>query len=115
MTARSACAFPRRAFRVKSEDKDMQNDIFSSLPSGSLFTVSWRGSRRPERRGADPAHALDMGEMYYFGQGAEQNLAEAAKWFRKAAEQGVPAAAGYLGALCELGRGVRQDFGEAAG
>ena len=113
MTARSACAFPRRAFRVKSEDKDMQNDIFSSLPSGSLFTVSWRGSRRPERRGADPAHALDMGEMYYFGQGAEQNLAEAAKWFRKAAEEGDPEAAGYLGEMYYLGRGVRQDFKEA--
>ena len=63
----------------------MQNDIFSGLPSGSLFTVSWRGSRRPERREADQAHALEMGEMYYFGQGAEQNLTKAAKWFRKAA------------------------------
>ena len=75
----------------------MQNDIFSGLPSGSLFTVSWRGSRRPERREADQAHALEMGEMYYFGQGAEQNLTKAAKWFRKAAAEGDAEAQRFMG------------------
>lgn len=30
----------------------------------------------------------DLGEMYYFSKGGLQNYEEAAKWFRKAAENG---------------------------
>ena len=40
--------------------------------------------RRPER-------FLETGEKYYFGDGAEQDYAEAVKWFLKAAEFGTDA------------------------
>jgi uncharacterized protein len=33
---------------------------------------------------------LNLGDMYFFGKGVPKNLAEAAKWYRKAAEQGNP-------------------------
>ncbi|MBT5378797.1 MAG: trypsin-like serine protease, partial [Opitutae bacterium] len=43
-----------------------------------------------------------------------QDFKEAAKWFRKAAEQGYAAAQTNLGGMYYSGEGVRQDFKEAA-
>ena len=39
--------------------------------------------------------------------------AEAEKWYRKAAEQGIAEAQNNLGLMCVLGRGVPQDDAEA--
>lgn len=47
--------------------------------------------------------------MYANGQGVRQDDAQAAQWFRKAAEQGVAKAQYNLGIAYESGRGVRQD------
>ena len=41
-------------------------------------------------------------------------MAEAAKWYRKAAEQGLAGAQYCLGACYNNGEGVEQDFEEAA-
>lgn len=46
--------------------------------------------------------------------GAKPDPAEAAKWFRRAAEQGYTDAHAELGALYEKGRGVARDDAEAA-
>ncbi len=40
---------------------------------------------------------LKLGEMYYHGQGVEQNYGKAMRWIRKAAKQGNPRAQYYLG------------------
>lgn len=53
-------------------------------------------------------HAL--GIMYYQGRGVEQNSVEAAKWFQRAAEQGVAASQVKLGELYSTGNGVTQDY-----
>ena len=47
--------------------------------------------------------------MYYNGQGVQQDYAEAAKWTRKAAEQGYAPAQADLGVLYWNGQGVQQD------
>jgi TPR repeat protein len=52
--------------------------------------------------------------MYASGQGVTRDDAEAAKWFRHAAEQGVPGAQTNLGLLLAKGQGVPQDYVEAA-
>ena len=44
----------------------------------------------------------------------EEDFAEAALWYRKAAEQGVSQAQNNLGVMYKDGQGVRQDFSEAA-
>ena len=54
-----------------------------------------------------------LGAMYYDGQGAKQDHKEAAKWFRKAAEQGNAIAQCNLGARYHKGEGVAQDYTEA--
>ena len=43
----------------------------------------------------------------------ETNFVEAAKWFRKAADQGISFAKCNLGALYFLGKGVEMDYAEA--
>lgn len=48
--------------------------------------------------------------MYLRGQGAEQSYEEAAKWFRKAAEQRVKQAQYRLAELYMKGRGVPKDY-----
>ena len=47
--------------------------------------------------------------MHYFGEGVPQDYAEAAKWSRKAAEQGNAMAQSNLGLMYENGHGVPQD------
>ena len=48
--------------------------------------------------------------MYYTGQGAHQDYAEALRWYRKAAEQGYAKAQYNLGLMYANGHGVHQDF-----
>lgn len=51
-----------------------------------------------------------LGVMYANGQGIEKDYEEAAKWYRKAAEQGIPQAQYRLANLYVEGKGVPQDF-----
>jgi len=51
--------------------------------------------------------------MYLQGKGVSQDYAEAAKWSRKAAEQGHAAAQVSLGSMYIQGTGVPRDYAEA--
>jgi len=51
--------------------------------------------------------------MYRKGDGVQQDYAEAAKWYRKAAEQGVAHAQYNLGIMYDNGQGVKQNYAEA--
>ena len=58
----------------------------------------------------DDARAqLTLGMMYRAGQGVTKDFAEAARWYRRAAEQGNPLAQTYLAISYALGRGVPLD------
>jgi TPR repeat protein len=52
--------------------------------------------------------------LYCNGQGVPQNYAQAAFWWRKAAEQGDDQAQFNLGLSCDKGRGVKKDHTQAA-
>jgi TPR repeat protein len=52
--------------------------------------------------------------MYFYGKGAPQDYAEAARWCRKAAEQGDALAEFVFGSMYYNGDGVPQDYTEAA-
>jgi hypothetical protein len=51
--------------------------------------------------------------MYYQGECVPQDLAEAANWFRRAAEQGLAGSQMILGQMYEQGEGVAKDAEEA--
>ena len=54
-----------------------------------------------------------VGDAYYYGEGVEQDYAEAVKWYRLAAEQGDVWAQIILGYVYYRCEGVKQDFAEA--
>jgi TPR repeat protein len=56
---------------------------------------------------------VNLGSLYFNGQGVEKDYAEAAKWDRRAADQGLAPAQGALGSMYTLGQGVAQDYAEA--
>jgi TPR repeat protein len=62
----------------------------------------------------DPRAQSLMGLIYYRGQGAPQDYAEAAKWFRLAADHLDIDAQFHLGLMFSQGQGVPQDSVEAA-
>ncbi len=51
--------------------------------------------------------------MYSKGRGVAKDEAEAVKWYRKAAEQGLATAQFNLGLKYERGEGVAKDHGKA--
>ena len=55
----------------------------------------------------------NLGVMYEDGRGVEQSDAEAARWYREAAEQGYSPTQVYLGTQYSEGRGVAQSYSEA--
>ena len=58
--------------------------------------------------------AMVLGDLYDIGHGVPQDYAQAAFWFRKAAEQGDAEAQYDLGDLYDEGQGVPQDYAQAA-
>jgi len=63
--------------------------------------------------GAVPYFYLGAGYAYNLGLGVPQDHNEAARWFRKGAEQGLPAAQCSLGLAYCNGEGVPQDLVQA--
>ena len=51
--------------------------------------------------------------MYSNGRGVPQYYAEAARWYRKAAEQGTPKAQINLGVMYHKGEGIPPDYVQA--
>jgi hypothetical protein len=56
---------------------------------------------------------FNLGVMYETGEGVPRDYAAAAKWYRRAADQGLPQAEQRLGNLLLNGRGVSQNLAEA--
>jgi hypothetical protein len=57
---------------------------------------------------------VNLGALYFNGQGVDKDYAQAAKWDRLAADQGLAPAQAALGSLYRLGQGVARDGAEAA-
>ena len=83
----------------------------AELNQGGTFTQpNAGGGTIPE-----DAEALNnLGLAYQFGKGKPKNYAEAARCFRRAAEQGHAGAQNNLGFLYHNGWGVPQDYSQAA-
>ena len=54
-----------------------------------------------------------LGYCYNYGTGVEKDETEAVKWYRKAAEKGLPSAYESIGYFYENGLGVKRDIKEA--
>jgi len=61
----------------------------------------------------DAIAQLRLGDLYERGDGVNQNLTEAAKWYGKSAEQGNAKAKFFLGRMYYRGKGVEKDSEKA--
>src|SRR5215472_14731750 len=82
--------------------------------SGIALAVLWSFSLSSAQTVEDPQSQYNRGTAYWYGNGVPQDYAEAAKWYRKAAQEGYAEAQNRLGQMLEIGQGVRQDDAEAA-
>lgn len=97
-------------YGVEENDHDykivIEKTMFKKYNSESLKDI-----RSAEQGNADAQY--ELGWNYENGNGVEQNLEEAVKWYRKAAEQGHCYAQFNLGVCYENGDGVEEDYEEA--
>lgn len=70
------------------------------------------GLHKAAAQGDDDAQT-SIGDLYYNGNGVEQDYEEAMKWYQKAAAQGNAIAQNRIGNLYYNGNGVKQDYEEA--
>lgn len=61
----------------------------------------------------DVAAQADLAEMYYHGEGVQQDYSEALRWYRKAADHGNAKGQYGVGLIYYHGNGARMDLGEA--
>ena len=56
-----------------------------------------------------PEEQFKLGNVYYRGDGVPKDYAQAVKWFRKAADQGLAESQNMMGVVYDRGDGVPQD------
>jgi hypothetical protein len=66
-----------------------------------------------QAKAGDKVAQYKLGYDYYLGRGIAQDYAQAAVWWKKAAEQGYADAQNNLGVLYNSGKGVPQSYSEA--
>jgi localization factor PodJL len=81
-------------------------------PSGSQLDPVGRLIERASA--GDRAAQHDLGMLHLSGNGVKRDPAEAARWFERAAKQGLPNAQANLGVMYRDGTGVKEDEQVAA-
>jgi TPR repeat protein len=98
---------PKHALAAGTDTNGQQT---STPPSSN--SISFQEIKSKAEAGSATAQTA-LGDAYSTGQGVATNLAEAVKWFGKAAEQGNATAQFNLGVCFQKGQGVAQDYTEA--
>jgi hypothetical protein len=91
------------------EDKRITHAEDKDIPPASIGPSSVRNAAA----GGDPAAQLEVAMRYMQSPQIENNEKEAAKWFTKAAMQGVAVAQYRLGTIYERGMGAARDMARA--
>ena len=68
----------------------------------------------PLAEAGEPAAARNLGHLYRTGRGVARDLAQALRWYRRAADQGFAGAQANLGDMFARGQGVATDYAAAA-
>ncbi|MBF0386151.1 MAG: sel1 repeat family protein [Candidatus Omnitrophica bacterium] len=79
----------------------------------NLFAESKIEKLKKTAETGNPKDQLTLAIAYDFGLGVKPNYNEAAKWYAKAADQGLADAQNALGSLYQSGEGVALDFKKA--
>jgi TPR repeat protein len=95
--------------RLRSMDSRLQEEMIRPAPKSRLSALHAKAD------GGDADAQYDLGLRYGTSAGQALDLAQAASWYRKAAEQGHLLAQFNLGVMFGRGQGVPQDAVVAAG
>jgi TPR repeat protein len=99
---------------AEAEAGDLMTNLWSYTASiGAGVTAAWDSLIPPVESGLGTIDAL-IGDAYYYGHGVSRDYTEAARWYRRAAENSNAMAQSTLGDIYYYGRGVPQDFLEAS-
>ena len=108
------------AWAGSGEHRPWENDPTGmSLGKDAFGRGDYAGALREWRSvakygGVESAEAqILIAGMYFNGRGVPRDYAEAAKWYRKAAEQGAANAQFNLGLMYRIGQGIPQDDAKA--
>jgi TPR repeat protein len=92
-----------------ANDMDKANEAYERADYNAAA-----GYLHPLAEAGDPLAQMRMGVLHHEGLGVDQDDAEAARWWRQAADQGYTDAEYAVGLCYDHGRGVAQDQAEAA-
>ncbi len=98
---------------IGSLDKSILEALSSAEQNDESKTGLPAGYDGMSSEDEDAEHLFSIGLRYYNGSGGRRDLSQAAKWFRKAAEQGSAVAQCRLGVMYDNGHGVAKDEAEA--
>jgi TPR repeat protein len=104
----------RIALEVEDEVLAILASIFQENASRPASENADLKATRKRAEKGDVGAQIQLGHMYYFGDGAPQNYAEARAWCLKAAAFKVCEAQSILGRIYANGYGFGQDFEKAA-
>lgn len=105
-----------------SGGKDPRNEAASRLTPEQISAIDkhaqeWMQkdfkSLKSKAELGDRSAQWRLGFLYQYGDGVQQNFAQAAKWYRLSATQGIPDAQYRLGRFYTEGKGVKKDNVEA--
>ncbi|WP_426123977.1 peptidoglycan-binding protein [Pararhizobium sp. PWRC1-1] len=93
-------------------------DTAAAAPAAGEAALTVPAEIKPEAlaeaaRKGDPLAMFEIGAVYTEGRGIKADLAQAAKWYQRAADAGVTPAEYRLASLYEKGTGVSRDLAKA--
>lgn len=84
------------------------------MADGTKLTAGDISQFKARAEAGEAQAQLALGHAYDDGNGVQQNDQLAAKWYRKAGEQGSPEAQDILGTMYRMGRGGRSQQGRGS-
>ena len=114
MDVKSAFSVLLLCFLLSScgEEKTVEAD--KTVDAKKVVEAEKTIQERPKESDIDGEAQYELAKKYENGEGVPLDFAEAAKWRRKAAEQGHADAQVSLGMMYDIGLGVPKNYAEAA-
>ncbi|MFM2444751.1 MAG: hypothetical protein RJB09_1937 [Pseudomonadota bacterium] len=106
---------PQHLPPVTGPVKPGEDIAFGAYQRGYFVTALKEAMKRIEKNKSDAAAMTLVAEIYRDGSGIRKNTAEAARWYKLAADRGDPQAQFHLAAAALRGEGIAEDRSLAKG
>ena len=104
----------RKLALVRNANRKASESPIKTYREGSESSIKTYSTTYELASKGNVRHQNNLGDIYHYGKGVNQDYKKAVKWYEKAAEQGHAEAQVNLGAMYYDGLGVTQDYKQAA-